>query len=358
MWCQFLQTHFPGEQPNLQGVPHGKATELLVTFAGHVRSNSNDSPRKPVRAQTVSVALSAVSKTIHLAGQPPLLGRASGQAWPVRIQQLLEGYHREDPPPRSQLALPVKVLEHLHHQSRAQPASLQAAQSDLCIIAFFFLLRVGEYTYHNPKQRRRTTQFRLKDIKLWSGDQLLDTSLPQDELLRRCTAATLTIDNQKNGKRGSVIHHEATASPICPIKAIIRRVTNITSSPNHTPDTIIGTHFNTKHPTGYTVNARQITATLRKAAKTLNLERQGIPAELISSHSLRAGGATALHLNGYDTKTIQILGRWSSDTFLTYIHHQIAAFSTGLSTAMANNIPFHNTQHTVVRPSVGDIVLP
>ncbi len=85
---------------------------------------------------------------------------------------------------------------------------------------------------------------------------------------------------------------------------------------------------------------------------------QGIPPELISSHSLRAGGATALHLNGYDTKTIQILGRWSSDTFLTYIHHQIAAFSKGLSTAMATNIPFHNTQHTPIHPSVGDIVLP
>jgi len=358
MWCQFLQTHFPGEQPNLQGVPHGKATELLVTFAGHVRTKGKHNPSKQVRAQTVSVALSAISKTIQLAGQPPLLGRAPGQAWPVRIHELLEGYHREDPPPRSQLALPVQVLEHIYHQSQATPTSLQATQSDLCIIAFFYLLRVGEYTYHNPKQRRRTTQFRLKDIKLWSGNHLLDPSLPQEALLQQCTAATLTIDNQKNGKRGSVINHEATSSPICPIKAIIRRVSNITSSPNHTSDTIIGTHFSTKHPTGYTVNARQITSTLRKAATALHLEHQGIPATLISSHSLRAGGATALHLNGYDAKTIQILGRWSSDTFLTYIHHQIAAFSTGLSTAMANNIPFHNTQHTVVRPSVGDIVLP
>ena len=301
------------------------------------------------------MALSAIAKTVQLAGQPPLLDRAPGQAWPVRIKELLESYHREDPPPRSQLALPVQVLEYLHQQSQQQPASFQAAQNDLCIIAFFFLLRVGEYTYHKPTQCRRTTQFRVKDIKLWSGNFLLDKSLPPDVLLQQCTAATLTIDNQKNGKRGSVIHHEATPSPICPIKAIIRRLSNIIASPHHTPDTIIGTHFSTKHPTGYTVNARQITNTLRKAAKALHLERQGIPAKLISSHSLRAGGATALHLNGYDTKTIQILGRWSSDTFLTYIHHQIAAFSHGLSTAMATNIPFHNTQPTPIRPSVGDI---
>jgi integrase len=177
-------------------------------------------------------------------------------------------------------------------------------------------------------------------------------------LLQRCTAATLTIDNQKNGKRGSVIHHEATPSIICPIKAIIRRVCNITSSPNHTPNTIIGTHFNTDHPNGFTINSSQITSTLRKAVKALNLETQGITPSLISSHSLRAGGATALHLNGFDTKTIQIMGRWSSDTFLTYIHHQISAFSHGMSSAMATNIPFHNTQHLHVHPAVGDIILP
>jgi hypothetical protein len=36
------------------------------------------------------------------------------------------------------------------------------------------------------------------------------------------------------------------------------------------------------------------------------------------------------------------MGRWSSDTFLDYIHSQIAAFSTGLSSAMSKNILFNN----------------
>jgi hypothetical protein len=62
----------------------------------------------------------------------------------------------------------------------------------------------------------------------------------------------------------------------------------------------------------------------------------------ISSHSLRAGGAMALPLNGVPDRTIQILGRWSSDTFLIHIHQQIAAFSHNLSTLMANNIIYHN----------------
>jgi hypothetical protein len=39
---------------------------------------------------------------------------------------------------------------------------------------------------------------------------------------------------------------------------------------------------------------------------------------------------------------IRKIGRLSSDTFLDYIHEQIAVFSAGLSTAMGKNTLFHN----------------
>ena len=97
---------------------------------------------------------------------------------------------------------------------------------------------------------------------------------------------------------------------------------------------------------------------LSSAIKALNFECQGITPSLIYSQSFRAGGVTALPLIGFDTKTIQIMGRWSSDTFLTYIHHQRSAFPYGMSSAMATNLPFPNTQHLHVHPAVGDIILP
>ena len=50
----------------------------------------------------------------------------------------------------------------------------------------------------------------------------------------------------------------------------------------------------------------------------------------------------AMHLHNTPTHTIRKMGRWSSDTFLDYIHEQIAVFSAGLSTAMGRNIFFHN----------------
>ena len=50
----------------------------------------------------------------------------------------------------------------------------------------------------------------------------------------------------------------------------------------------------------------------------------------------------AMKLNGEDHDTIRKQGRWSSDTFLMYIHEQIAAFSSGISKRMSQNIPFIN----------------
>ena len=50
----------------------------------------------------------------------------------------------------------------------------------------------------------------------------------------------------------------------------------------------------------------------------------------------------AMHLNGASPLAIRKMGRWSSDTFLMYIHEQIAAFSKGMSTAMSTNIEWRN----------------
>jgi hypothetical protein len=40
------------------------------------------------------------------------------------------------------------------------------------------------------------------------------------------------------------------------------------------------------------------------------------------------------------------MGRWSSDTFLIYIHEQIAAFSRGLSKQMGLKVNFKNIRRS------------
>jgi hypothetical protein len=73
---------------------------------------------------------------------------------------------------------------------------------------------------------------------------------------------------------------------------------------------------------------------LKAAVTKPDMKQHGFQVKQISSHSLQAGGALALHLKKVSKHTIWKMGRWSSDTFLDYIHEQTAVFSASLSTAM------------------------
>eukprot|EP00957_Ditylum_brightwellii_P103691 7899975-Ditylum_brightwellii.AAC.1 len=75
---------------------------------------------------------------------------------------------REDPPSIPQLALPVSVPIKCHRMGKASGDPYLEAAGDLCLIAFFYLLRVGEYTLPCKGKQRgkwvqamRTVQFHL-----------------------------------------------------------------------------------------------------------------------------------------------------------------------------------------------------
>jgi hypothetical protein len=93
----------------------------------------------------------------------------------------------------------------------------------MALIAFYFLLRIGEYTLASKNTKKLTQAFRIQDVTLWINNTILYHSLPLDALLIRRTAATFRIFNQKNGKRNQAIHHEVTSSDTCPAKGLIRR---------------------------------------------------------------------------------------------------------------------------------------
>jgi hypothetical protein len=310
---------------------------VLVLFAQHVRSGGVSPGKREVRAQTVQVSLRAVAAKFEMDGQSNPVVTAQGK-YHQKIGQLIEGYRRNDPAPKYKLAVPLTVPEYMYNYGKTGNAKHKAI-GDMALIAFYYLLRVGEYTREGNKCTR-TQQFRVQDITLWKNNTILDKTLPLSTLLNQCTAATMNIDNQKNGKRNQSVHHEAKQGNTCPVKALIRRLHHISSNTS-SKHTIISTYF-TQHKAGKVLRATDINSAIKAAVIQLNLRQYGFHPDQISSHSLRAGGAMALHLNHQSSATIRLMGRWSSDTFLDYIHSQIAAFSTGLSTAMSTNILFNN----------------
>lgn len=254
---------------------------------------------------------------------------------------MIEGYRRQDPPPKPKLAVPVEVATTAAKAAILSTHNkLDEAINDLVNIAFYFLLRVGEYTYVSSKKRTRTIQFRVQDITLWRDNHPIPNTAPLAELMA-ADAATLTISNQKNGTRGELIHHETIDTDTCPTNSLARRIHHIMAATND-PTTQISAYQPKRHADLKHVRSSHINTKVKELVELLGYTSAGYDRRSVSSHSLRAGGAMAMKLNGIDRDTIKKFGRWSSDTFLMYIHEQISAFSAGVSKQMSTNIKFHN----------------
>ena len=68
------------------------------------------------------------------------------------------------------------------------------------------------------------------------------------------------------------------------------------------------------HPWGRVITTRHLQSSLRSILTSL-----GVPAHLLSLHSLRRGGATTSALAGADYLHIKCHGTWRSDSFWDYI---------------------------------------
>lgn len=287
------------------------------------------------------MALRAIGTQFLLDGERSPLGTPQ-TGYPKAIHQQLEGYKREDPPSQPKLAVPLEVPRFINLTGRHSNSPRNQAIGDMAIIAFYYLLRVGEYTYFKPSEHRVTHQLTIADIKLWHNTTALHHSHDEQFLVEHCTSATLSIRDQKNGIQNASIHQEATGADHCPSRAIIRRLKTIMQYTSNR-ETCISTHF-PNHDSNFPrlVTATDMNKAVRHAVTTLGLARNGLTANLVGSHSLRAGGAMAMYLNGVAHNTIKKMGRWTSDTFLMYIHEQIAALSANVSTQMSTPIIFHN----------------
>jgi hypothetical protein len=213
------------------------------------------------------------------------------------------------------------------------------AVADLCIITFFYLLQVGDYTTPAPtaQQRQRTIALQQCDVQLWCCGILLNPGAPLNTLLTD-KSATICIANMKNGTKNAVVHHKAIRDVLCPVAALARRLHNIQPGSKQRPiSTVFPLH---KEPTR--VSDRNITIAVRWGATRDGLLERGYTLNQVSLHSLCSGGAIALKLSGASTDTIMRVGRWTSNTYMMYIHSLIGALSKGLAWKMSRHHTFHN----------------
>ena len=266
------------------------------------------------------------------------------------LQVMLDGYSKADPPTRKMLPVEADVPELLVKMGYGKDGTIHTqASGDLALIAFYYLLCIGECTVkgkqNNMKQSKQMVQFKLEDVKFFKKNKMgtlvcLPNNAPE-ALVLTADSATLKLDNQKNGWKGVCLHQEANGEPfLCPVRALARRTLHLR---NHDTGgkTLLSAFFHKGKR--YDVCGEAISKSLKLAATILMYpSTRGIPIDRIDTHSLRSGGANALALSGYSDTQIQKMGRWKGATFKEYIREELACYSAGMTTNMKRNFKFVN----------------
>ncbi len=254
------------------------------------------------------------------------------------FQDLYRAYKDEDKAPRAEHAVPNTTVRWAADNFRSA-AVRDRTTASLIVVAYFFLLRVGEYTPQtNKKRKKRTIPLRKCDVMLLREGVPLDKEAPLDVLLT-ATGCTICLENQKNGVKDQTLYHDATDDPdFCPTREVAYLLHLLRGRPDNTP---LGTYFDSKGG-AHRTRASQVLAMIRLAAAEDNLQSAGYDLSRIGTHSLRSGGAVRLKHPGESDSLIQKLGRWSGETYKKYIQPHIGPLTGGCAAKMAQPLRFTN----------------
>jgi hypothetical protein len=218
-----------GVDPYLQGTNFQKLIRLLSGFAARVQTSYYGNG-KQVKNCTVSSAITAAGQTIALACDFNPTKVVGSERLLPRLQIMREGYRKVNPATRKKLPVQTDVSELLvktaYQHGRPQR---QRATADLTIIAFYYLLRVGEYTVKGSRNNtKQMIQFKYKDVTFFKKNNRGELQcLPRDapaHLISSADGATLKLGNQKNGWKGVCVYHESNGEAWhCPVRALARR---------------------------------------------------------------------------------------------------------------------------------------
>ena len=160
-----------GIDPYIQDMPFLLRVRALTGFAARSCKGAFGKGCQ-VQACTVSGYVSSVGQTIALAiGANPVKTK-NGDKYLMRLQQMLDGWRHADPPTQKKLPVESDVSEYLVNKAGHKAATaLNQAIADLRIIAFYYFLRVGEYTVkRNRNETKHTVQFKMEDVTFSKKD--------------------------------------------------------------------------------------------------------------------------------------------------------------------------------------------
>jgi hypothetical protein len=161
-----------------------------------------------VRARTVEDAVRAVGQTFAAVGsQDPRLN--SHGKIDFRLQRQISRYKKQDPLPNRVKPIPAPILRQVLAVALMGTSYANIAVADMIALAFFFLLRPGEYT----GSKSESEPFRLADAQLIHGPIRLNLGTASETALLSAMFTSLTFTTQESGVRGEVIGLSHSGSP-------------------------------------------------------------------------------------------------------------------------------------------------
>jgi hypothetical protein len=339
IWLNFCATlHI---DPYLQETIAGfDGIPFLQVFAMRYRLGDIAPSGNAVRARTVEDALRSVAQEMAAVGAPDPRLNTFGKI-DFRLTSLWRCWKQTDPPPHRVKPVPLKVLRRLTELALTADRAPLLAVVDMIIVAFFFLLRPGEYTGSSSN----TTPFALKDTQLFIGRERIAPAQYSEPLFDLADFVTLEFTTQKNGVRGEVIGLGCTGDYFSPVKALQRRIRHLLEH-DASPDTPLASYFTAGR--WHRITPSQITTALRSTVATFDPNTLGFNPKDVSARSLRAAGAMALLCAHVDTDIIRLVGRWRSDEMLRYLHVQAEPIMRDFSKRMVAEGDFNLLPNSLV----------
>ena len=264
---------------------------------------------------------------------PPIDGKID-----FRLRRQKRSWKKGDAPPRRVKPCPITIVMWLLRRAYEStiPIVADMTMADMICVAFFFLLRPGEYTGTTSDD----AAFTLNDVYLYLGKRKLSLATASDTELRAATSCALHFTTQKNLRKGDVIAQSCSSDPrCCPVKALVRIVLRHRAHFTHKNIPFDGTvplasyYFNNRR---LRIKSVTVTEHIREAARACFADT-GINAEDLTARSLRAGGAMALLCGRCSADQIKLIGRWHSDAMMRYLHQEAQPVLQQLAKKMFNN---------------------
>ena len=216
----------------------------------------------------------------------------------------------------------------------------ELAKAHLFAGALFFAMRSCEYLWVSWLERK-TRCTRGKDVVFWVGPAVV----PHDKLDEiEPDSVSITFGRQKSEIKDETVTQDATDDPqLNPVTHWKHTIQRLRSYPNYSDEWPVSTfHDGTKFSR---ITSKEMLILIRAAVDFIGPDVLGFTSDEVGTHSGRAAAAMLMILAKEPTYSVMLIGRWSSDAFLTYIEKQIKEFTRGVSSRMLTNDTFFNVPH-------------